>query len=177
MGFFEKLTKKSPEYLEALRVQKEQIRAQGDAVIAQIHKDRDAQIEADRRRFAPKIAATEASIERSKQRSIDTLKGGLLTLACTSLMSNIYMPISAASRKSSDLSDAQAFMNARQAVRGEIEKRVEALKASPSAEAITGLQQWALEQVGGDERGVQQINAAFGGFAKTLKENEISLGE
>lgn len=163
MGIFDKLTgRNKPEYKAALEARQAQLRAQGDALSARIKKESEAGRAAVEKQHAARIGALDRDIaqgksqmeENRRQFSVDQVFRDLELEIKISLIRTLVR---------TDVPDPKAAM---EAMRNDIQDKINLLKDDLSPEAISDVETWALSKAGKDEKAAGKVREAF----RTLRE-------
>jgi|SRR3989344_1652722 len=168
-GFFERLTKPSPEAQRLIDLQKQQLEQKGAAFREQITAARDASVARMNVEHQARIAPIQQQIDERKREMADMGRRALLGSHCSRIMVALLNPLTRALRKDG----ASDIRSAMRAIHDDIEQHIEAFKQQPTDEALTIFEHWAVERAGEES---ERVRSEFKAFRERLAADGITLG-
>ena len=169
MGFFEKLTRPSPETQRVIDLKKQQLEQEAAGVRERITTWRDNEIARTNAEHAARMAPIEQRIEAGKREMADMGKKVMLGAQCSRLMVGLLGPLSDSLRRG----ETPDMRTAMRGLHDEIEKRTDAFKQNPNDETLQEFEHWAIEHAG---EKAEKVQGEFKEFRERLVGDGIALG-
>jgi hypothetical protein len=166
MGFLEKWTRPSPEVQKVVDAEKAKMGTEADKITAGIEEYKKAEIAKLDEEYAARMAPIEQHIAATKDKMQQQIEQHTFENMFIGLRTMLPGYLATFGKQNANPG----------ATMKEAKERVENLKENLTAETLTQLEAWSLEQVAGNDRGMQKIKRVFEDFRQELEKKGVQLG-